>query len=266
MNDRVTINVENHIAHVRLNRSDKMNALDPQMIEAICGVAEKVNAIPEARVVVLSGEGDCFCAGMDKDSFKNMLNPNDKSDFNLLETRTHGLFNAFQYVSYVWREIKVPVIAALKGVALGGGFQMALGADMRYAAPGTKMSIMEIKWGLIPDMGGSQLARGLVRDDVMRELSYTGRIFDADEAKSLGLVTDVVADPVAHALDLAKAIASKNPHAIRANKQLYNDVHYKALDTGMLQESVLQDKIIGTKNQIEAIMANLEKRAPVFED
>lgn len=266
MNDRVIIDVENHIAHVTLNRADKLNALDTQMLEAICSTAEKINAMPEVRVVVLSGEGSSFCVGIDMESMKTILDGSDKNEFSSLATRTHGDFNIFQYVSYVWRDVKVPVIAALKGMAFGGGFQISLGADMRYATPDTKMSIMEIKWGLIPDMGVSQLARGLAREDVLRELTYTGRIFDAVEAKALGLVTDVVEDPVSHAMNIASTIASKNPDAMRLNKELYNEIYYKNIETGMLHESVLQDKLVGTRNQTEAIMANFEKRAPVFDD
>ena len=160
----------------------------------------------------------------------------------------------------------MPVIAAVHGVALGGGFQVCLGADMRYAAPGTRFSVMEIKWGLVPDMAGTQLMRELVRDDVVRELSYTGRIFSAEEAAEYGLVTAVVEDPLQHALSLAQEIAGKNPDAIRANKRLFNAANYVNAAEGLLMESEEQDKLIGSANQIEAVMAEFEKRAANFSD
>lgn len=266
MNDRVTISVSNHVAHVKLNRPEKMNALDNAMFEGIFTAGEKVSKMPDVRAVVLSGEGPSFCAGLDMESFSAMLDPSAASNLQDLETRTHGLFNDVQYVSWIWRELNIPVIAALHGVTIGGGLQIALGADMRYAAPDTRLSILEIKWGLVPDMGGSQLLRGILRDDVMRELSYTGRMVAADEAKSLGLITDVVENPVEHALELAKTIAGKNPDAIRGNKELYNELHYQNVTQGMLHESVIQDKVLGKPNQIEAIMANLQKRPPEFKN
>lgn len=266
MNDRVSISVSNHVAHVKLNRPEKMNALDSAMFEGIFTAGEEISKMPDVRAVVLSGEGPSFCAGLDMENFSAMLDPSAESTLQKLETRTHGLFNDVQYVSWVWRELSVPVIAALHGVTIGGGLQIALGADMRYAAPDTRLSILEIKWGLVPDMGGSQLLRGILRDDVMRELSYTGRMVAADEAKSLGLITDIVENPVAHALELAKTIAEKNPDAIRGNKELYNKLHYQDIAQGMLHESVIQDEVLGKPNQIEAVMANLQKRQAEFKN
>jgi enoyl-CoA hydratase/carnithine racemase len=152
------------------------------------------------------------------------------------------------------------------GVAFGGGFQVCLGADIRYAAPGTRMSIMEIKWGLVPDMAGTQLMRHLARDDVIRELAYTGRVFTAEEALGYGFVTRVVEDPRALALETAEQIALRNPHAMRANKRLFNEANYLSAEAGLMMESQEQDMIIGKPNQIEAVMAELEKREPRFAD
>jgi enoyl-CoA hydratase/carnithine racemase len=154
----------------------------------------------------------------------------------------------------------VPVIAAVHGVALGGGFQVALGADIRYAAPGTRMSVMEIKWGLVPDMAGTQIMRHLARDDVIRELTYTGRIFEAEEAQTLGFVTRVCDDPLAAAMETARQIASRNPDAIRADKKLLDEANYLSREQGLILESQLQDGIIGKPNQIEAVMAEMEGR------
>ena len=267
MQDRVAIDIDGHVAHVRLVRSDKMNALDNGMFDAMAAAGKQLADNPDIRAVVLSGEGRAFCAGLDMGNFAAMAGHSDGGDhvgIGKLESRTHGIANGPQYAAWMWRELPVPVIAAIHGVALGGGFQVALGADIRYAAPGTRMSVMEIKWGLIPDMAGTQLMRHLAREDVVRELSYTGRIFSAEEALEYGLVTRVCADPLAEALETARYIATRNPDAIRAGKQLFNQAPYLQAEEGLLLESRLQDGIIGTPNQIEAVMAEMEKRPAKF--
>jgi enoyl-CoA hydratase/carnithine racemase len=164
----------------------------------------------------------------------------------------------------VWREIPVPVIAAIHGVAFGGGCQISIGADMRYAAPGTRFCIMEMKWGLVPDMGATPYLPSLLRDDVLRELTYTNRIVDAAEALALGLVTRVGDNPLEMAMQTAGEIAGRNPEAIRAAKRILNDAPFQTPQQILLAESREQDKIIGFPNQVEAIMANMEKRAPNF--
>jgi len=181
-----------------------------------------------------------------------------------LAQRTHGISNRPQYAVRVWREMPVPVIAALHGVAFGGGFQIALGADMRYVAPDTKLSIMEIRWGLVPDMGGTQIMRHLAREDIIRELTYTGRVFSGEEAYAYGLATRVETDPHAAALKTARDIACKSPSAIEASKRLLNAAVYAAEDAGLMLESVEQDALIGSANQIEAVMSQLEKRPAAY--
>jgi enoyl-CoA hydratase/carnithine racemase len=182
-----------------------------------------------------------------------------------LAVRTHGLANFPQAAVWGWRQLPVPVIAAIQGVAFGGGFQLALGADMRFLAPDARMSIMEIKWGLVPDMAGTPILASLVRDDLLRELTYTGRIFSAQEALSYGLATRICEDPRAGALDVAREIAGKSPQAVRAAKRLLNNL---SVDPGpaLLAESVEQMKLMGSPNQLEAVRANIEKRAPRFAD
>jgi enoyl-CoA hydratase/carnithine racemase len=165
---------------------------------------------------------------------------------------------------WVWREVPVPVIAAVHGVAFGGGFQLALGADMRFVAPDTRMAVLEIKWGLVPDMAGTQLMRHLAREDVVRELTYTGRIFSGEEALALGFATRVCADPRAEALSVAREIAGKSPDAIRASKRLLNAAPNVDPSAGLLQETREQIALIGSPNQVESVKANLEKRAPAF--
>ena len=267
---RVLIDIENHVAHVRLNRAEKMNALDNAMFEAIVAVGEQLKADTNVRAVVLSGEGRAFCAGLDMGNFANMAKGDSNTaaevtgDQGRLEKRTHGIANRAQYVSWVWRELQVPVIAALHGVALGGGCQISVGADMRYAAPGTKLCIMEMRWGLVPDMGATPFLQKLLGDDVARELTYTNRVILAEEAKELGLVTRVCENPVEEALKVAAEIADRNPAAIRAAKRLLNNAPFEGAAETLLAESVEQDAIIGSPNQVEAVMANLEQREPKF--
>src|SRR5271154_3416543 len=198
MNDRVTISIEDGVADVRMVRVDKMNALDNAMFEALVGAGERLKTEKGVRAVVLSGEGRAFCAGLDMGNFGRMAEgprSGETASAEELSRRTHGIANRAQYAVWVWRDIPVPVIAAVHGVAFGGGFQLALGADMRFVAPDARMAVLEIKWGLVPDMAGTQLMRHLVREDVVRELTYTGRIFSGEEAGQLGFATRVTADP-----------------------------------------------------------------------
>jgi enoyl-CoA hydratase/carnithine racemase len=274
MENRVLIDIQDHIAHVRLNRPDKMNALDDAMFEAINDAGEQLKSNRYVRAVVLSGEGRAFCAGLDMGNFANMASgkPNDATaksesatdNLGRLERRTHGLANRAQYTSWVWRELPVPVIAALHGVVFGGGCQISIGADMRFAAPGTKICIMEMRWGLVPDMGATPYLPHLLRDDVLRELTYTNRIIEAEEAQALGLVTRVITNPIEAALQTAAEIAARNPEAVRAAKRILNNAPFQSPQDILLAESREQDKLIGRPNQVEAVMANLEKRAPQF--
>jgi len=262
---RIVVTLEDGVADVRLNRADKMNALDQAMFDALVDTGCQLAATPGLRAVVLSGEGRAFCAGLDMGRMSGMSEGSDPSlRRGRLTPRTHGTSNHPQYACMVWRELPVPVIAAVHGVAFGGGLQVALGADIRYVTADAKLSVMEIKWGLVPDMAGMLLTRGLVRPDVMRELIYTGRIVSGAEAVDLGLATRVCDDPRAAALALAREIAQKNPDAIRANKRLMQ-VAEDGDGAAVLQaESVEQDALIGSPNQVEAVKANMEKRAPRF--
>lgn len=255
---RVTIEVADGVADVRLARPDKLNALDPAMFAAILDAIRRLADTAGLRAVVLSGEGRAFSAGLDMASMATAGSGTD------LAARTHGLANDFQQVAWGWRTLPVPVIAAVHGIAFGGGLQIASGADIRIAAPGTRLSAMEMKWGIVPDMAGFALWRGNVRDDVLRELIYTAREFDAEEGQALGFVTRIAGHPHAEALALARAIAGRNPQAIRAAKRLAN-LEGDAAAT-LAAESAEQAALLRTPNQIEAVMANMQKRAPVFKD
>jgi enoyl-CoA hydratase/carnithine racemase len=269
MEDRVSVSIVDGVADVRMVRADKMNALDAAMFAALVDTSERLSREKRLRAVVLSGEGRAFCAGLDMGRFAAM---NDKGGDGIggaqkrdLALRTHGLCNHSQQAVWGWRQLPVPVIAAVHGVAFGGGFQVALGADMRFLAPDTRMSVMEIKWGLVPDMAGTPILASLVRDDILRDLTYTGRIFSAQEALSYGLATRICDDPRTAALDVARDIAGKSPDAIRAAKRMLNNL---SIDPGpaLLAESVEQMKLMGSPNQTEAVRANIEKRAPNFAD
>ena len=267
MEERIRVEFRAGVADVKLVRADKMNALDDAMFSALLETGEKLKTQAGLRAVVLSGEGRAFCAGLDMGNFAKMASGERRSGSGLLDTpRTAGGANRAQQAVMVWREIPVPVIAAVHGVAFGGGFQLALGADIRIVAPDAKLAVLEIKWGLVPDMSGIALLRGLVRDDVARELTFSGRIFTGEEALKLGIATRISNDPHGDALALATEIAGKNPQAVRGAKRLFNlaaDADQIAI---LKAESVEQAALIGSPNQIEAVTSNLQKRAANFAD
>lgn len=270
MPERISIRIENHIADVRLNRPDKMNALDRAMFEEIIAAQAKLAASDGVRVVVLSGEGRAFCAGLDISAM--MGGGGDAGDgsapnvANKLETRTHGNANLFQEAAMGWRKLPMPVIAAVHGVCFGGGLQIASGADLRIVTPDARMSVMEMRWGLVPDMGGFVLWRGNVREDVLRELTYTNREFSGETARELGFATHVDADPLTRALAIAAEIAGKHPAAIREAKGILDRLPDLDCDAILMAESIAQDKVIRTPDQIEAVMATMEKRAANFSE
>ena len=254
------------VAEVILNRPDKMNAIAPDMFTALIDAGESLITNTSVRAVVLRGEGRAFCAGLDLVNFENMKAGIDMIDPTRLTERSHGDANKFQRVATVWRDIPVPVIAALHGVAFGGGLQIALGADIRLVTADIKMSIMEIKWGLVPDMAGMIFLRQLMRADVARELIYTGRIIGGTEAVALGLATRVVDDPLASAVQLAQEMTQKSPLALRAAKRMLNQWGDSSDAALLLAEADEQSRLIGRAEQMEAVQANLEKRLPVFHD
>jgi len=260
MSDRVTISVSDHIADVRFNRPDKLNALDKAQLEGIADAGEKLADMSGIRAIVLSGEGKGFCAGLDMSSFT------EPSTTSKLTERTHGNANLYQHVVLQWRKLAPPVIAAVHGACIGGGLQFASAADIRIVAPDAKMSIMEMRWGLIPDMGSFSTWRSFVRDDILRELTYTNRIFSGEEGKDLGFVTHLSQTPREDAMTLATEIASRNPDAIKASKRLINVLPDLNEDEILMMESEEQDKIGRTPNQIEAVMAFMQKRAANFTD
>lgn len=264
MSDRIHLDIADHVAHVRLARGDKLNALDLPMFEALLAAGERLAAESSVRAVVLSGEGRAFCAGLDLASMAQLAAGGAAPAIDLA-AKTHGGMNLAQYVVMQWRRLPAPVIAAVHGAAYGGGFQLALGADMRFLSPDARMSAMEVKWGLVPDMAGMRLLRDLVRPDVAADLVYSGRIVAADEACHLGLATRICDDPLTEALQAAVEIAGRSPDAIRAAKRILSiegPVACRVLDA----EAAEQSALIGSPNQAEAVRAGLAGETPNFTD
>lgn len=259
--ERVSVALQNGIADVRLKRAEKLNALDRAMFEALVETGEALRRERSLRAVVLSGEGRGFSAGLDVASFAGGGGGRD-----LFARDASSPANFVQRSAWVWAELPVPVIAAIHGVCFGGGLQIALAADLRYAAPDARMSVMEIRWGLIPDVTGSRTLPRLVGLDVAKELTFTGRIVSGVEAVELGLATHLSDTPREAALELAREIAGRSPDAIRAGKQLLDQASALDDEAGLRLEEALQRSLLGSPNQQEAVRANLEKRDPRFED
>lgn len=263
MSDRVTISRDGPVATVTMNRPDKLNVLDVTQIEAIVAAGASLATARDVRAVVLTGAGGSFCAGLDIAAMPVISELAHSTGF---MTRSHGRSNLFQAAAMTWAELPQPVIAAVEGHAYGGGFQIMLGADIRVAAPSAKFAIMEAKWGLVPDMGGMVLARRLLRGDVLRRLTYTAEVFDAEAALGWGVVTELADDPLARAQALAAMIASRSPDAVRAAKRLISDTEVMGAGDVLLEESAAQEALVGQPNQLEAVMAGFEKREPKFTD
>ena len=263
MSERVIVSIKDHVAEVRLNRADKLNALDMPMIESLAAAADRLAGERSVRAVVLHGAGKHFCTGIDLAVFSD-------PDLDFADALNTPLdpspANIFQRAAYAWRELPIPVICALQGVAFGGGLQVAIAADVRYAAPDVQLSIMEAKWGIIPDMGLTTTLRHLLAPDQVKELAWTARVIDSSEALKLGLVTAVRDEPLAAARELAATIAGQSPDAVRGIKRLVNCAWEMSEDEALALESQLQGGIIGGRNQREAVAANLAGRRPDFKD
>ncbi len=268
--ERVVVTIEDGIAVVRLNRPEKRNALDGAMFSAIASAGARLRTEPGVRAVVLVGEGPSFCAGLDFSAFEAMAAGNRSAAEAQSDVGNPGSMEAGrithlgQQVAWVWQEVPVPVIAALHGHALGGGLQIALGADLRVAHPATQMSVREVFWGLVPDMTGTQVLSTLVRPDIAKELTFTARVFSGAEGAALGLVTRLSETPYDDAMTLARAIAVNSPDAVRGSKELFNRVFSAGAAEQFAEERRVIGSLIGSPNQVEAVMAGLQKRAGNF--
>jgi enoyl-CoA hydratase/carnithine racemase len=263
MTDRLTITRADGIAEVALNRPEKLNAMDEAMFDALSQVGRDLAADEGLRAVILHGQGRGFCAGIDTALLMSFAGRIDALRDEIVTPLTDAAANRFQHPCTVWADLPVPVIAALHGPVYGAGLQLALGADLRLAAPDAQLSIMEAKWGLVPDMGITKLLPGLMRADEALELMLTARVLAAAEAAGLGLVTRLVENPLDAARTLARVIAGRNPAAARGMKALVRAA-WPGDDAQLPLEARLQAAIIGSPNQIEAATATLEKRPPRF--
>lgn len=262
MTDRVLVEVQDHIAQVRFNRPEKHNALDYDQFRAIVQAGKSLMDRKDVRAVVLSGNGPSFCSGLDLSGFTSTP----KLMLTAFKVEQGQIANFAQRVGYVWKQLPMPVIAALHGVVYGGGIQIALNADIRIARPDAKLSVMEMKWGLIPDMSISQTLRQVVGIDIAKELTYTARVVSGTEAKELGLVTRLAEDPLAEATRLAREIAARSPTTVRAAKKLFETSWHADAKTGLQLEAKLQKKLLGSMNQIKAMMAGFSKKPAKFKD
>ena len=261
--DRVQIDVVDGVADVRLTRGDKHNGLDAAMYEALVEVAAEVAATHGVRAVVISGDGPSFCAGLD---FKAVMTGTGLVPERAFSRADGDVANFAQRATYDWQRLEVPVIAAIHGACLGAGLQLALAADVRIAAPDTKLSVAEIRYGLVPDMGLTQTVPDLVGIDVAKELTFTGRTVDAAEALRIGLVTRLADDPRREASALAAEVATRSPDAVRAAKRLLDRAWRAGSDVGLALEAESQQKLIGSPNQIAAVQAALSGEPPEFAD
>ncbi|MBK6516416.1 MAG: crotonase/enoyl-CoA hydratase family protein [Polyangiaceae bacterium] len=263
MSERVAVSIEDHVAHVRLTRPDKRNGLDLPMFEGLIATGERLAADRSVRAVVLSGEGKAFCAGLDWGAFLAM--GAEAGQRLLARDHARSPANIAQRVCWIWQELAVPVVACVHGPAYGGGLQLALAADVRIVAPDAQLSVMEIQYGLIPDMSATQTLTRLVRPDIVRELVFTGRVVGADEAVQIGLATRKSERALDDAKELARAIAKRSPQAIRAAKKLLSATGLDVRASFEL-ETELQLELLGSPNQSEAVMATMQKREPTFVD
>ena len=271
-NDRVTVTISDGIADVRLDRADKRNALDPAMFDAIAKAGNDLVTNREIHAVVLSGNGNSFCAGLDFGSFQSMAdsgksdssNGNKSSSQNAGAMQPGAITHLAQQICWVWQEVPVPVVAALQGHALGGGMQLALGADIRVAHGETQFAMREVHWGLIPDMTGTLMLSRLVRDDVAKDLVFSARIISGVEAHALGVVTRLSDKPFETAMQIAREIADRSPDAVRGAKALINRLSNAGAAEHFAEERRIIYSLIGKPNQVEAVMSNFEKRPAKF--
>ena len=276
IDERVTISVVDGIADVKMNRADKRNALDNAMFTSLNAAGEYLKKLDGLRVVVLSGDGASFCAGLDFSSFAQMAEAgakanaadnkaDKKTDMNAGAMVDGRITHMAQQVCWVWQEVPVPVIAAVHGHALGGGIQIALGADIRIVHPDTQLSVREVHWGLIPDMTGTLMLSRLVRPDVVKNLVFTARVFSGHEAHEMGIATQLSQDVHADAMTMAREIAGRSPEAVRGAKKLINLLANSGAAEQFAAERATIGQLIGSANQAEAVMSHFEKRPPIFE-
>lgn len=262
---RVTIERDGAVAVVTLNRPEKKNALDHALFDEIFEAGQALRAAKGLRAAVLTGAGDSFCAGIDTSGFMEMAGRIEETRRTMIEDGDPAVGNRFQRPCMIWQELPVPVIGAVNGVAFGAGTQLALACDFRFGGADTRMSVMESRWGLVPDMGITQFLPQIMPADKAKDLIMTARIVEAQECLDLGLLTWLSEDPLSAAMDYARVLASRSPDAIRASKRLVDEAWGQGREHLRL-EGALQASVIGYENQIEAVMAGMQKRDATYKD
>lgn len=260
--DDVTYEVIDHVAHVRLNRPTKHNGLTLDMIDHLAQTADRAAKDRSLRAVVLSGDGASFSSGLD---FSSTASQRGRIMRNLVPKRRSAA-NNFQAAAWAWRSVPVPVIAVIRGHCFGGGLQIALGADFRFATPDADFSIMEARWGLIPDMSLSASIAQLTTIDVAKRLTMTGEIFDAARAFEWGLLSGVSDDPQATADALIASVKERSPDAVAAAKALFEHTWYTGSRLSFPMEQALQVRLLTGRNHTIARRAGLAKKLPTFTD
>jgi enoyl-CoA hydratase/carnithine racemase len=254
---RVLLSVKDKIAYVSLNRPEKHNGLDMQMFKDLIATAKTIRKDTSIRAVILHGNGPSFCSGLDFSAMSKTPTMIPK----FFIKWPWGKDNTFQRVAHIWRDLPIPVIAAIHGNCFGGGMQIILGCDYRIATPDSTMSILEMKWGLIPDMSGMVTLSRLTRVDIAQELTMTGRFFSGTQGAEYGLISKISDDPMVDAQALAHDIAQKSPDAVAATKYLFKKTWKKDTRGALLWERITQLRLLGRKNQRIAMKNGLSKGA-----
>ena len=253
--DRVVLEVRNQVAYVSLNRPDKHNGLDERMMRAIISAARTIRKDRSIRCAILKGNGPSFCAGLDFGYVAK--NPRMVPKFFAKLPWTKD--NTFQRVAHIWRDLPIPVIAVVHGNCFGGGMQIILACDYRIAEPDATLSILEAKWGLIPDMSGMVTLSRLTRVDIAQELTMTGRFFSAEEGAEYGVISRLSDTPLAAAEELATTICEKSPDAVAASKFLLKKTWKTGSRMSLFWERLTQMRLFISKNQRIAMYNGMHK-------
>ena len=261
MPSTLTCRVEGGVAQVRLNRPDKLNALTLDTLEDLVATARDLDRDRTLRGVVIAGAGDSFCAGLD---FATVLKNPPRVARSFVPNPWRGT-NLFQEACWAWRRVPVPVVAAVHGHCYGGGLQIALAADLRFTTADAQWSVLEAKWGLVPDMSGIQALSQQVRMDVAKRLTMTGEVVSGERAVDLGLASEVHADPVAAATAFIEQVATRSPDAVAATKRLFGRTWSSSDRRTFARERIEQAKLLATKNTTIAREAAMKRAVPAFD-
>jgi enoyl-CoA hydratase/carnithine racemase len=256
----VSCTVEDGVAQVRLDRPEKLNALTLEFLDDLVATAHRLRRDRTLRAVVIAGEGDAFCAGLD---FASVLRQPAKIVTSFAPRPWRGT-NTFQEACWAWRRLPVPVVAAVHGHCLGGGLQIALAADFRFATPDSRWSVLEGKWGIIPDMSGIKSLAQLVGIDTAKRLTMTAETITGEQARELGLVTGVADDPLAAAAELVEQLRGRSPDQLAAAKRLFDGTWTSGPRRTFARERIEQARLLVARNTKVAREAAFRKAAPEF--